>query len=194
MERVSNRQMVVVFSIGLSVAGCGTPVHSPTQAPTTTSPERAESGETDVSMVGQLFLDDVNGGSHDVAELLVGRATLISFWATYCNRCRQKIEDHQRLHDTYADDGLAVIAVSVDEPETIGQVRAFARQRSLTIPVLLDPDCKLIDQLNPRRTLPFSLLLDESGRTVWTHEGYAAGDRELFERVVVEALGVEVAQ
>jgi len=182
--------LLMAAMIGVPLGGCRTTRPSvPTTSPLTTPASVDSVPVTD--LMGQVFLEDVDGRSRNLSEFLDGKATLVSFWATYCGPCKQKIEDHQLLHDTFADDGLTIIAISVDEPETIGQVRTFVSQRRLTLPVLLDRDCQLIDQLNPRRTLPFSLLIDGEGRTVWTHEGYAPGDRELFEQVVREALGEE---
>ncbi len=191
MGRFSPRHTVLLVSMGLLFGGCRT-IHpvAPSRSPSTAPASVDAVPVTD--LMGQVFLEDVDGRSRNLSEFLGGKATLVSFWATYCGPCKQKIEDHQLLHDTYAEDGLTIIAISVDEPETIGQVRTFVSQRRLTLPVLLDRDCQLIDQLNPRRTLPFSLLIDGEGRMVWTHEGYAPGDRELFEQVVREALGEEV--
>lgn len=151
-------------------------------------PRDRQGDEAVSSAIGNIVLRDVDGKDVAIAQQVAGNVALISFFATYCEPCKRKMVDHQRLHEKCGEKGLAVVAISVDEPETFGQVRPFARSRGLTFPVLLDTDYEAVRQLNPRRTLPYSILVDRTGKTIWTHEGYVPGDHELFERRVVKAL------
>lgn len=66
-----------------------------------------------------------------------GQVVLINFWATWCGPCRLEMPAIQRRYETFAAQGLVVLAIDFDEPIT--DVGAFARAYNLTFPVLLDP-------------------------------------------------------
>ena len=68
-----------------------------------------------------------------------------------------------------------ILSVSIDEPETQGEVRPYVKQRRYTYPVLLDTESQVANQLNSRRAAPYSLIIDKQGKIVWTHEGWYIG-------------------
>jgi len=68
-----------------------------------------------------------------------GNVLMINIWATWCAPCRIEMPSIQQLHDAYGSRGLKVVAVSIDDPGTEAQVRAFATQYNLTFEILHDP-------------------------------------------------------
>ncbi|MBA2708848.1 MAG: TlpA family protein disulfide reductase [Gemmatimonadaceae bacterium] len=68
-----------------------------------------------------------------------GNVLMINIWATWCAPCRIEMPSIQQLHDSYGSRGLKVVAVSIDDPGTEPQVRAFASQYNLTFEILHDP-------------------------------------------------------
>jgi hypothetical protein len=50
-----------------------------------------------------------------------------------------------------------------------------------------------MDQLNPRRRLPFTIIIDRKGVIAWTHEGYVPGDEKLIEAAVVKVLEADAS-
>lgn len=141
--------------------------------------------------LGSLVLEDVDGRSSALSDYLAGKLCVVSFWATYCGPCKKKTEDLQPIYEKYADHGLMVIAISIDEPETQGQVRPFIRQRGISYPAFIDTECQAIDLLNPRRTLPFTVIIDRQGKVAWSHVGWVPGDEKLLEGVVRSELGLD---
>ena len=61
-----------------------------------------------------------------------GRLILLNVWATWCLPCRDEMPSIQRLYDEYRDQGLAVVAVSVDDPGADDDIREFVQEFGLT--------------------------------------------------------------
>jgi peroxiredoxin len=138
--------------------------------------------------IGDFSLKDIDGETRALSDYVGKNVVLVAFWATWCEPCKRKTVQHQELYDHYGPQGLVVLAVSMDEPETQGQVRPFARQRQLTFPVLLDTESQAVQLLNPRRIAPFTVLIGRDGRIAWEHEGWVFGDEQTLEKQVIEAL------
>ena len=71
---------------------------------------------------------------------LRGQVVLLNIWATWCAPCREEMPSLERLHRELADDGLRIVAVSVDGPGAAQGIRDFARDMGLTFEMLHDPD------------------------------------------------------
>jgi thiol-disulfide isomerase/thioredoxin len=51
-----------------------------------------------------------------------GRVVLLNFWATWCRPCLKEIPALTDLQSRYAEDGVVLIPVSLDEPDTAASV------------------------------------------------------------------------
>ncbi len=58
-------------------------------------------------------LQDLNGESVQLSQLK-GRPTVINFWASWCDPCREEMPLLQSLHETYGDD---LVLIGVNESE-----------------------------------------------------------------------------
>ena len=81
-----------------------------------------------------------------------------------------------------------VIAVSMDGPETVGQVPSFAKRNGMNFPVVLDEDSHIVSIYNPKKSAPLSVLIDKQGRVVRVHEGYNPGDESVIAEEVAKVL------
>jgi peroxiredoxin len=140
--------------------------------------------------VSDFTLNDVDGRAHALSDYLGKNVILISFWATWCEPCKKEMGQLQTLYDAHKDEGLMILSISMDEPETQGDARPFVKQRGFTFPVLIDAESNVTNQLNPRRAAPFSLIIDRNQRIVWDHEGYVPGDEKKIDEAVLSALGL----
>lgn len=80
-------------------------------------------------------LVDLGGNAVDLAGLR-GRPVWIVFWATWCPPCQSETPDLQRAWDLARAQGLAMIAVDVQEPEST--VRDYVTTYGLGYRVALD--------------------------------------------------------
>ncbi len=70
-------------------------------------------------------------------ESLRGKVVLVDFWATWCPPCVASMPTLEKLHRELGAQGLVVVGVNV-EPGDEPTVRAFVRDRGLTLPVVID--------------------------------------------------------
>ncbi len=102
---------------------------------------------------------------------LEGKIVLLNFWATWCPPCREEMPSMERLHQEFKAQGLAVLAVNIQESPK--QVAPFMRAFRLTFPALLDSEMK-VTALYQVRGLPVTYLIDRTGRLI----GQAVGARD----------------
>ena len=82
-------------------------------------------------------LPDLDGIQHSSASH-VGRPTLVHFFATWCEACREELDTLARLLARGDAPQFSVMAISVAEPPV--RVRRYFEGRGVNFPVLLDPD------------------------------------------------------
>ena len=116
------------------------------------------------------------GPAIDAAEVLAGLEltdlagepislegpVLVAVWATWCPPCREELPLLQSLHEQ----GVRVVAISVDDPSADEGVRAMAE--GLTLPVAHAPQAASALGLT---AVPATYLLDEEGQLVWSSFG-----------------------
>jgi peroxiredoxin len=101
----------------------------------------------------------------------VGNVVLLNIWATWCAPCVHEMPALQRLHEMLADDGLRVVAVSVDAAPGVlgpfgqpgGNVSEFRDRFSLTFDILHDPSGRIQSRYQVNG-LPTTFIIDREGR------------------------------
>ncbi|MDD5562321.1 MAG: TlpA disulfide reductase family protein [Thermoanaerobaculaceae bacterium] len=131
-----------------------------------------------------VLLTDLAGQAVPLKDLL-GTATVLNFWATWCGPCRMEMPELQKLSNEFGGKGFVVLAVNVDLPPRLeeegvaGQLAAikprvelFLKQSGITLPVfLVDGKTQMALGINQ---IPFSVLLDREGKVVRVYPGYSA--------------------
>lgn len=104
------------------------------------------------------------GDSVHFTSELAGEVVLLNIWATWCEPCRVEMPSMQRLHEAYADSGLKIVAVSIDEASP-DVVRDFQREYGLTFPILQDRS-RAIERTYQTTGVPESFVISRDGRIV----------------------------
>jgi peroxiredoxin len=107
---------------------------------------------------------------------------VIAFWATWCKPCKIELVQLHKLFLKYREQGLIVLAVSIDGPDSVAEVENYKNKFSYEFPVLMDTETDLLARYNPRGDVPFSMVVDRSGRIVETHQGFNPGDEIALEK------------
>jgi len=91
-----------------------------------------------------------------------GRPVLLNVWATWCAPCREEMPRIERLHQELGPAGLAVVAVSVDNPGMDEAIREFRREMALSFEVLYDESGRIRDAYQTSG-VPETFLIDRRG-------------------------------
>ena len=105
-----------------------------------------------------------------------GRVVLVNFWATWCEPCREEYPALVRLHNTYRAQGFSLVAVSMDEPESVAAIERFLKSQGAQFGSYrhnFRDFGKFIDTINPRwgGGIPASFLFDRQGKLVESWQG-----------------------
>lgn len=114
-----------------------------------------------------LNLPTLGGETWDLAQAK-GQAVLLNFWATWCEPCRAEMPSLQALHELYRDRKLQVVAVNFRESRDV--VLRYRDALGLDFTVLRDSYGD-VSQAWGVRTFPTSVLMDRSGRPLWSVQG-----------------------
>ncbi|MFB5661397.1 TlpA family protein disulfide reductase [Alteribacillus sp. HJP-4] len=99
-----------------------------------------------------------------------GKPVLLTFFTTWCEICQEEIPALSNYYEKNSDQ-LRVIAVNATSQETsIQDVKNFASQGQLKMPVLLDDSGEAMDAYQITG-VPISYLIDEDGAVVRTFYG-----------------------
>ncbi|MDC0748521.1 peroxiredoxin family protein [Polyangium mundeleinium] len=126
----------------------------------------------------QVRLSDYKGNS----------VVLIDFWSTTCDPCMIEMPHLVDLYKKHKDRGFVVLAVSADGPESRAQVSSVVRSKDMVFPVLLDEETVVTARYNPKRELPFTVLISKDGSIMHKRGGYTAGDEKTLAVEVEKAL------
>jgi len=111
-----------------------------------------------------------------------GQVRVVNFWAPWCPPCRREVPELIALHGQYADQGLVVLGITVD---SAANARDFAVTSRINYPLLLAEDTGIALARrfgNPVDALPFTAVLDRTGRIAHTRAGGIS--RSEAERVI----------
>jgi peroxiredoxin len=89
-----------------------------------------------------------------------GKVVFVNFWATWCPPCREEMPAMERLWQRYRNEGLVLVAVSLDADPKV--VPPFVKGQRLTFPIVLDPHMQSANAYGVR-ALPSSFLVDRKG-------------------------------
>jgi thiol-disulfide isomerase/thioredoxin len=126
-------------------------------------------------------------GWQNVRARYRGRVLLVNFWATWCDPCREEFPGIVRLYQDYRAQGLSVVAISMDEPESVPAIEKFLKAQGAQFGSYrhhFRDFSALVDSINKQwgGGIPATFLYDPQGRLVQSWEG--ATPYGEFERAV----------
>ncbi len=129
-----------------------------------------------------LILNDLNGQQHNLYQWH-GLVIMLNFWATWCGPCQVEIPDFIDLQTQYADQGLQIIGVGLDNAR---KLRNYVRTVGINYPIL-QADAELQYSLlrqwgNPFGVLPFTVIIGKDGHLVFMQQGVF--NKETFATIV----------
>ena len=116
-------------------------------------------------------LPDTSGDTLTLARF-AGKVTLVDFWASWCDPCREEFPHMIDLYRRYPRSDFAIVAISDDVDRA--KMLAFVRQFRPPFAVLAGGG--RMKQQYHYRGLPYSVLLDRSGRVIERYFGFGGAE------------------
>jgi thiol-disulfide isomerase/thioredoxin len=94
-----------------------------------------------------------------------GKVVVVDLWAFFCQPCKEGFPHLVRLHQKYADKGLAVISVSVDSSQDRAKAEQFLRKNNAAFTNLwLDEPPEVWTDRLRTNAIPCLFVFDRRGR------------------------------
>jgi len=144
--------VLVFFTVFFSQAGNGVQLH-------------ASSGGTPM-----VWSATSQNGKEIHSSALIGKVTIITFWATWCIPCIVEIPTLHDLVQKYQKNGLAVVGVSVDA-QSPAMLQAFVNKFKMNYTVAMyNPG--MMSDFGVGSTVPMTFVINQQGIVVRRHEGH----------------------
>lgn len=127
----------------------------------------------------------LDGTTFDLADDK-GKVVIVNLWATWCAPCREEMPALDAYYRKHRDQGLVLVALSMDDPKDEAKVREVTQ--SYSFPVGLEPDTYLKGYGRIWR-LPLTFVVDRGGilrKDQWY--GDPGLDMQLLEKTVTPLL------
>jgi len=89
-----------------------------------------------------------------------GKVTIINFWATWCEPCREEMPAIDAYYKKHRASGLEVLAISLDDANDAAAVRKFAQKYSFPVALKSDANFKGLGRI---WRLPSTFVIDKRG-------------------------------
>ncbi len=105
------------------------------------------------------------------AKTIPANAVVISFFATWCESCKKRLPDIQKVAREFKDKTVRVLLV--DFGEGSDAAKPFLESNHFELPTIMDPFEKIGARLGVTKKLPRTFVVDGDGyvRTIFAFEG-----------------------
>lgn len=90
-----------------------------------------------------------------------GQPVWLNFWGAWCPPCRAETPEMIQAYDQFSDDGIELVAVSLEEPSS--DAFDYADEMGMQFVVLSDPDREAIRGRYRVRTFPTHIFINSDG-------------------------------
>lgn len=131
-----------------------------------------------------LTWSDDKGNAKKLTDL-GGKVYLVDVWAQWCPPCKASTPTLVELHNKYANMGLVIIGVNIDEQGAIMQAMEYGVGEGLMgkYPILYDNQGALTGGVFVQNGIPNFTLLDRNGKLITEHTGALIKGYEGFDKL-----------
>jgi peroxiredoxin len=113
-------------------------------------------------------LKDTTGKTVKLSDFK-GKVVVLDFWATWCPPCRQEIPGFIDLQKKFADKGLVIVGISLDEKGP-SVVTPFITKLGMNYPVVMGTQ-EVSEKYGDIQAIPTTFVIDRQGNIVAADEG-----------------------
>ncbi|HEX6599749.1 MAG TPA: TlpA disulfide reductase family protein, partial [Gemmatimonadaceae bacterium] len=124
--------------------------------------QRMLAGASVRTLARKARVRSLDGKTESIADLTKGRVSVVAFWSRFCGPAIQELPQLNEVAARLARDGIPVVSI-VDEPKPSPELRAFLKDKQVTVPVYLDSWHEASRAFNQWGT-PYYYVVDAEGR------------------------------
>lgn len=98
-----------------------------------------------------------------------GKVLVVNIWGSWCAPCEREAPYLEHAYEAYKDKGVQF--VGIDTRDDTAQARAFAKEKQISYPNLVDGDDEsLLSQLvgiTSLQNVPSTIIVDRDGKVAW---------------------------
>ncbi|MDP3275196.1 MAG: TlpA disulfide reductase family protein [Deltaproteobacteria bacterium] len=121
----------------------------------------------------------VRGSLFRLSDHIGRRPVVILFWETTCAPCMQEMQFYEQMYRQYAG-RLTVVAIAMDNGQTIANAPNRVRTLGLTYPVVWDENSSVKNQFQVPASPPFSVWIDRTGNIARERQGYSVSENQVI--------------
>jgi peroxiredoxin len=133
---------------------------------------------------------DLSGRPYALKDDLGNRVVVLSFWAFFCDQCKQAMRLLDEVNSRYVDSDVRIIAVSIEGEQLAGRIKEYVDGSGYGFTFLMDEhsngDYEVADAYKIPGT-PALYVIGRSGRIVFSRSGHVTTDE--LGRVIDAQLG-----
>lgn len=169
------RLLLIVFLVGIMLMSMSC---EPTENNTNTTQNNSASSDIKDMAISIVDGDDITLNS------LKGKIVIIDFWASWCGPCKNSIPFYNEMHEKYADQGLVIIGMDVNEPEaTIKKAK-----EELGISYMLGNQNNAMNAYFKVSSIPSMFMFDREGNMIQNFVGYSSAMDAQIEQLITDNL------
>jgi peroxiredoxin/outer membrane murein-binding lipoprotein Lpp len=116
-----------------------------------------------------------------------GKVIMLNFWASWCAPCQFEIPRFVGYQKKYADQGLQIIGIGLDDVNKLKNVERSLEMNYPTMVIDQEGGAALLEQWgNDQQIVPYTVVIASDGTIVYIHRGGLEDDD--FERYVLPLL------
>jgi peroxiredoxin len=129
-------------------------------------------------------LRDMKGNTVSLQQFK-GKAVFLTFWAPWCEVCKEEMPALDALYKKYNRSGLEIVGIDMDPSEQLAA--DFLRKASLTYTILIDRNAR-VRRAYRIRTLPTAYIIGKDGTIRHVHMGFGNEFLQMYEKEILELL------
>ena len=126
-------------------------------------------------------------GKHFTQNEMLGKTTLIIFWASWCGTCHQELPKVRQLQEKWADKAFQVISIGFRDTEQ--NISRYVKEHPdvFSFPVFYDKDDVVSAKFGAMAT-PTLFLFDKEGKLVVPYRGGGLLEHPQFQKILADLL------
>lgn len=132
-----------------------------------------------------FIVENMLGGEQIELADFHDKVVYVDFWASWCGPCLKSFPFMQELHEKYADQGLVIIAINLDQsPE---DAHDFLKQHPVTFLIGQNTAADVAERYGVI-AMPSSYIVGRDGAIKEVHYGFRSKDRDTMATLVESLL------